>query len=150
MDGIEKIIGRINAAAAEDCAAIAQKAQQESELIRADYAQKVQSAYESAMKSGERELAQEAERIIRNAKLKNRQELLAAKQALLDKAFESAKQKLKALPEDEYIAWLASMASQATKGSGELILDAKDAPLGETELKLAQTISGFLGRHMES
>lgn len=26
----------------------------------------------------------------------------------------------------------------------------EDAPLGETELKLAQTISGFLGRHMES
>jgi AbrB family transcriptional regulator (stage V sporulation protein T) len=26
----------------------------------------------------------------------------------------------------------------------------EDAPLGETEFKLAQTIAGFLGRHMES
>ena len=54
MDGIEKIIGRINAAAVEDCAAIAQSAQQECDAIRTEYAQKVQLAYEKELKNGKR------------------------------------------------------------------------------------------------
>ena len=41
MDGIEKIIERINAASAEECAVIAQEAEKDCEAIRADYAHKV-------------------------------------------------------------------------------------------------------------
>ena len=131
MDGIEKIIGRINAAAAEECAAIAQKAQQDCDVIRAEYAQKVQSAYESAVKSGEVEISLDAEHLIRNAKLDARKEILSAKQEVMNLAFDAAKTKLSTLSEDEYLAWLVNMACEVSNGSGELILSKRDAALGE-------------------
>ena len=131
MDGIEKIIGRINAAAAEECAAIAQKAQQDCDVIRAEYAQKVQSAYESAVKSGEAEISLDAEHLIRNAKLDAREEILSVKQEVLNMAFDAAKVKLSTLSEDKYLAWLVSMACEVSNGSGELILSKRDAALGE-------------------
>ena len=131
MDGIEKIIERINAAAAEECAVIAQKAAEECEVIRADYAHKVQSAYESAVHSGELEINLNAEHSLRNAKLDARKEILFAKQEIIDAAFDAAKKKLCELPEDEYVAWLAAMACEASDGRGELILAARDSALGE-------------------
>ena len=131
MDGIEKIIQRINAAAAEECAAIAQKAAEECDVIRADYAQKVQRAYESAVHSGELEIKLNAERTIRNAKLDARKDILFAKQEILDAAFDAAKQKLCNLPEDEYLAWMAELACKASGGRGELIFNLRDRALGE-------------------
>lgn len=137
MDGIEKIIERINAAAAEERAAIAQKAAAECEVIRADYAQKVQRAYDSAMQSGEREIGLEADRIIRTARLDARKDLLFAKQELLDAAFDAAKKKLSELPEDKYVAWLAALASQVSEGCGEIVLSPRDSKLGTRIIELA-------------
>ena len=107
MDGIEKIIERINAAAAEECAAIAQKAEDECAAIRGEYEKKLQAAYESAIHNGEREINLDTDRLVRNARLDARKELLLAKQNILDGAFQAAKQKLLELPEDgEEMAFL--------------------------------------------
>lgn len=149
MDGIEKIIGRIKAAAAEECAAIAQKAAEESEVIRADYAQKVQSAYESAVRSGELEIKLDAERLIRNAKLDVRKDILFVKQELVDDAFSSAREKLRTLPEDKYVTWLASLACQASNGRGELILSERDYALGEKLVARANEALAAQGRKAE-
>lgn len=137
MDGIEKIIERINAAAAEECAAIAQKAESDCAAIRGEYEKKLQAAYESAIEKGEKEIGLDAERMLRNARLDARKELLLAKQNVLDTAFQTAKEKLLALPEDQYIAWLASLACKASDGSGEIILSARDKELGEKILAKA-------------
>lgn len=130
MDGINKIIERINAAAAEECAVIAQEAAAACEAVRADYAQKVQSAYESAMQSGEVDVSLDAERIVRNANLNARKEVLSVKQEVLEVAFAAAKKKIVELPEDKYVAWMVAMASQASDGAGEIILSQKDSKLG--------------------
>ncbi len=130
MDGIEKIIERINAAAAEECAVIAQEAEKSCEAIRADFAQKVQSAYESAMQSGEVEVSLNAERIVRNANLNARKEVLSVKQEVLDAAFEAAKKKISEMPEDKYVAWMVAMAAEASDGCGEIILSQRDSKLG--------------------
>lgn len=131
MDGIEKITQRINAAAAEECAAIAQKAAEECEVIRAAYAQKVQRAYESAVHNGELEIKLDADRVIRNAKLDARKDILFAKQEILDAAFDAAMQKLCNLPEDEYVAWMSGLACKASGGKGELIFNQRDRAVGE-------------------
>ena len=131
MDGIEKIIERINAASAEECAVIAQEAEKDCEVIRADYAQKVQRVYESAVKNGETEARLVAERFVRNAKLNARKDILTAKQEAMDMAFAAAKAKIEAMDEDKYVAWLADMACEASDGSGELILSKRDAALGD-------------------
>lgn len=149
MDGIEKIIARINASAAEECAQIAQKAAEECEVIRADYAQKVQSAYESAVHSGELKINLDAERIIRNAKLDARKDMLFAKQEILDIAFEAAKKKLSELPEEEYVAWMAAMASEATSGSGELILSPRDSALAQKLVNKANEALAAKGKKAE-
>ncbi|MBQ2960966.1 MAG: V-type ATP synthase subunit E [Oscillospiraceae bacterium] len=137
MDGIEKIIERINAAAAEECAAIAQKAESDCAAIRSEYEKKLQAAYESAIEKGEKEIGLDAERMLRTARLDARKELLLAKQNVLDTAFQTAKEKLLNLPEDQYIAWLASLACKASDGSGEIILSARDKELGEKLLAKA-------------
>ena len=130
MDGINKIIERINAAAAEECAVIAQEAAQACEVIRADYAQKVQSAYETAVQSGELEIGLDADRVVRNAKLNARKEVLSVKQEVLDAAFAAAKKKICEMPEDKYVAWLVALASEASNGVGEVILSQRDAKIG--------------------
>lgn len=130
MDGINKIIERINATAAEECAVIAQEAAAACEVIRADYAQKVQSAYETAIANGELEIGLDADRVVRNAKLNARKEVLTVKQEVLDAAFEAAKKKVCEMPEDKYVAWLVSLASEASNGVGEIILSQRDAKLG--------------------
>ncbi len=129
MDGIEKIIERINSVSAEECASIALQAEKDCELIRADYAQKIQKAYDSAMKSGEIEINLDAERYIRNAKLDARKDILSTKQDILDKVFEAAKSKLKAMPENEYIDWLVSLICKISDGTGEIILSKQDKQL---------------------
>ena len=130
MDGINKIIERINAAAAEECAVIAQEAAQACEVIRADYAQKVQSAYETAVQSGELEIGLDADRVVRNAKLNARKEVLSVKQEVLDAAFAAAKKKICEMPGDKYVAWLVALASEASNGVGEVILSQRDAKIG--------------------
>lgn len=137
MDGIEKIIGRINEAAAEECAQIAQKAEADCELIRAEYAQKVQHAYESAVHSGEQDIKLNAERVVRNANLSARKEVLGVKQELLDAAFKAAKKKLSELDESKYLNWLAGIAARVSDGSGEIILSARDLALGEKLVAMA-------------
>ena len=149
MNGIEKIIERINSAAAEECAVIAQKAAEECEVIRADYAQKVQSAYESAVHSGELEIKLDTERTVRNAKLDARKDLLFAKQEILDSAFEAARQKICTLPENEYLQWMAAMACEASGGSGELILSERDRALGEKLVAMANEALIARGRKGE-
>ncbi len=149
MDGIEKIIQRINAAAAEECAAIAQKAEAESEVIRAEYAQKLQKAYENAIHSGEREIDLDADRVVRNARLNARKQLLGVKQELLDTAFEAARKELCAMPEDKYIDWLAKLACQTSDGSGEIILSPKDAAIGEKLVAKANEALSACGKKAE-
>ncbi len=149
MDGIEKIIEKINSASAEECAAIAQQAEKECELIRTDYDHKIRSAYESAIKSGEIEINLDADHLVRNAKLDARKDILAVKQELLDQVFNAAKSKLKSLPEEEYISWLASLISQVSYGSGEIILAPQDKPLGDRLLAKAQEAMLSAGRKPE-
>lgn len=130
MDGITKITERITAAAAEECAAITKEAEASCEAIRADFAQKAAAAYESAIQSGEIEVSLDAERIVRNANLNARKEVLSIKQEVLDAAFDAAKKKFCDMPEDKYVAWLVAMAADASEGVGEIILSQRDSKLG--------------------
>ena len=149
MEGIEKIIERINAAAADECAVIAQEAEQACEAIRADFAQKVQEAYESAVQSGELEIGLDADRVVRNAKLNARKEVLSVKQEVLDAAFEAAKKKVCEMSEDKYVAWLVALAAEASNGTGEIILSQKDSKLGEQVVAKANEALAAKGKKGE-
>ena len=113
MNGIEKITARITAEADEAAAAVIAEAEKTAEEIRAGYQKKADEAYEARMNEGNTEVRLRAERVERAAKLQSRKDTLALKQSLLECAYDRAKEKLLALPEKDYKAFLASQAGRA-------------------------------------
>lgn len=127
MNGIEKITARIETDVKAEIEEIRKNAEARAAEIRADYEAKAKAAAEKAEAAGREAAARQKERLESAAKMDAKKELLAAKQACLDEAFEQARKKLLALPEDEYVELLARLAVQAsTTGREELIFSQRD------------------------
>lgn len=114
MNGIDKIIGRISGDAQAEIDAILAQANAEAVDIAAQYEAQGKAEADAILARGEKSAAERGERMASVAQLECRKANLAAKQEVLDKAFEAAKQKLLALPQDQYIALLADLAVQAS------------------------------------
>lgn len=146
MNGIDKIIGRISGDAQAEIDAVLAKAKAEAAEITARYETRGRADAEVILKRGEKAAAERGERLASVTQLECRKANLAAKQEVLDKAFEAAKQKLLALPEEQCIALLADLAAQASStGREKLIFSPADrARIGKAVVmaaneKLAQT-----------
>ena len=132
MNGIEKITARITAEADEAAAAVIAEAEKTAEEIRAGYQKKADEAYEARMNEGNTEVRLRAERVERAAKLQSRKDTLALKQSLLECAYDRAKEKLLALPEKDYKAFLASQAGRAAvTGRERIVINSQDRSMGE-------------------
>lgn len=127
MNGIEKITARIETDAKAEVAAILREAEEKAAAIREQY--KVQAAAEAkAAETAGREAAKrQAERLESAAQMDAKKQLLAAKQACLNEAFDKAQKQLLALPDGEYAQLLARMAVKASRtGREEILLNARD------------------------
>jgi len=133
MNGIDKITERITldakaesdrilAAADEKCAAITARAEAEAAAV-----------YDRLVKQGALAADHRAERLVSVAEREAKKQLLAEKQAIIGETFEAAAAKILSLPEDEYAAFLASLAAKSSStGSEEIILSPTDREkLGE-------------------
>ena len=121
MNGIDKIIARMEADTQAECADIAAQAAAEAEAILARYraeADKLLREGEARCKVLERE---QVERLEGGSRLACRQRVLAEKQRMLDEAFARA---AAALP--EYIDLLASLAAENGQGGEALVFSAAD------------------------
>lgn len=127
MKGLDKIIRRIrdDAAAeletirAEGAARVAEvnaAYAAESEKLMADAAEKSRLAAEALLQRGERSDAMEQSKA-----------LLNAKQSCIDEAFAQAAEKLRAMPQAEYVELLVSLAVKNGAGDEELVFSAADA-----------------------
>ena len=105
MKGIEKITARIEADAASEVSAIRADSDQIVAQIRAEYDKKAQEAHDSIVREGEKENAQRASRIERNAQLEAKRAVLAMKQEMVSQAFSIAEKKLAQMPEADYVAF---------------------------------------------
>ena len=125
MTGIEKITGRIAADAQAEIDAVLAEAQTKADGIKAKYDAQAQQEYETLTRRG-KTAAQEREKNLRSsAQMESRKLVLAAKQEMLDKAFERALEKLCALDDKKMTALLAALAVKASvTGEEELILSA--------------------------
>lgn len=146
MNGIGKIISRISGDAQAEIDAVLTKAKAEAAEITARYETQGRADAEVILKRGEKAATERGERLASVTQLECRKANLAAKQEVLDKAFEAAKQKLLALPEEQCIALLADLAAQASStGREKLIFSPADrARIGKAVVmaaneKLAQT-----------
>lgn len=127
MQGIETITGRIQADAQAEIDKIHADAAQKAEKIRADYAARVEREAADILARGENSAAERESRLVSAAQMDAGKMTLAAKQELLDQAFQLALDKLLHLPESDYIALLAKLAvSASAAGTEYLILNAAD------------------------
>lgn len=133
MNGIEKITARIAAEAQAEAAKLIAAAQEQAELIRADYEKKAQSEYDALVLSARSSAQQQTQRQGSAAQLEARKAMLGLKQELIAAAYSKAQEKLLALPEDEYVKFLAKLAADASvSGDEEILLNsAEREKLGE-------------------
>ena len=127
MNGIEKITERIEGDAQREIDAVLNAARAEAEGITQRY--QAQAGRESAdlVARGEKAAAERVERLGSVAQLEARKLALAAKQEMLDRAFELALQKLCTLPAEEYIDLLAALTVKAAQsGKEQVIFSRKD------------------------
>ena len=127
MNGIEKITERIAAQNDTDIKALMNRAEAQAKAVYEGYAAAADDDYKATVKKGEKDARERVERLGSVAQLEARKLQLAAKQEMLEKAFELAYQKLLSLPEDQYAQLLTRLAVGAsTTGSEALIFSQTD------------------------
>ena len=127
MNGIDKIIGRISGDAQTEIDAILAHAREQAEQIAQRSKAQGESEAADILERGRQDAQTSGERLAAMAQLECRKANLAAKQALINEAFEAARQKLLDLPQEEYVKLLAGLAVKAAPhGRGQLIFSPAD------------------------
>lgn len=122
MDGIEKITAKIAADAQSEIDALTAQAKQEAADITADFQAQAAALKRELRAKGEQAAAERGERMASVAQLERRKAELAAKQALLDRSFDRALEKLCSLKDAEYIDLLARLIAEASATGREEVL----------------------------
>ena len=144
MNGIEKIAGRILSDAQAEAEAVRQEAEASANEVRQQAQRDAAAMKAQLIREGEAEADALYARLVASADTDAKKSALSVKQELLNKAFALAVDKLRALPEADYIRLLASLADKASEtGSEQVILNADDREkFGEAVVKAANAISG--------
>ena len=127
MNGIERITQRISADAQAEMDRVLGEARAEAEKITAKY--QAQAAAEAADLDArnKKAAAEREEPLPGTAQMEARKAALAAKQEMVEKAYDLALQKLCSLPEEKYTAVLAELLVRASStGKEEVIFSEAD------------------------
>lgn len=148
MNGIEKIIDRISGDAQREIDDVLAQARAEAAEITAKYQAQAQAEADEILARGEKAAAERGERLASVAQLECRKGVLAAKQEVIEEAFQLAMTKLIQLPQEEYVALLADLAVQASaKGNEKLIFSVADrARVGKAVVLAANQKLGERGQ----
>ena len=152
MNGIEKIVSRIESEAGQEADKIRAEAQAQCEEIGNQYEKTAQDEYWRIVRAGVKDCELRVQHLSKTAAMEAKKSLLSLKQEMILCAFERAKELIRALPEGEYVAFLARMAAQAASvGTEEVIFNDRDkkqfgnaAVDGANELLKARGISAKL------
>ena len=127
MNGIEKITARIaEDGKAENDALLAQARAQAAE-IAAKYQAEAKAAADDILAQGRKSAEARARHLDSTAQMECRKAVLAAKQDVIEEAFQAAHKKLLDLPQAEYVTFLAGLAAKASvTGKEKLIFSADD------------------------
>lgn len=148
MNGIEKIIDRISSDAQREIDQVLAQARAEAAKITAQYQAQAQAEAEEILARGAKAAAERGDRLASVAQLECRKGVLAAKQEVVEEAFQLAMEKLTRLPQEEYVALLADLAVEAAgKGSEALIFSVADrARVGKAVVMAANQKLGDRGQ----
>ena len=127
MNGIEKITDRIRAEAEAEAAAALSEAEKSADAVRADFAAQAGELEKTMLAQGTEEIGQKVQRAERASRLEAKKDILTLKQELVSEAYRRATEKILAMPEDDYAAFLAREAGNAAlTGKEEIILNPDD------------------------
>jgi V/A-type H+-transporting ATPase subunit E len=127
VNGIQRIIDRIEADAADERAQIAAEAEARCATIEAAYAEAAQAEYQKITARGEKTASQLLERRAGAAATEAKKQILATKQEMVQAAFDRAAWLLSELPDDRYIPLLARLAFRASRtGTETLVFSPRD------------------------
>ena len=128
MNGIEKIISRINSDAANDAAAIKAASDEKCAAIREEYTNRANSEFAQLCADGKTAAETRYERLCGAARLQSKKDLLEEKQLLIGEAFDLAVEKLVALPDGDYIDLCARLAAKAAvSGEEEMVFSVSES-----------------------
>ena len=126
MNGLEKIVARMEADTQAACEALAASAAENAAAILRDCQAQADAAAQDSAQRAAAQAAAHLEHLNGSSQLACRQRVLAAKQQLIDEAFTRTAQVLTALPQAEYVDLLASLAAENGSGDEELLLSKTD------------------------
>jgi len=127
MNGIEKIISRIDADAAAEAAEIKAASDAKCAALREEYDKRAEAEYAQLAADGKTAADTRYERLCGAARLQAKKDLLEEKQQLIGEAFGKAVDTLAAIPENEYVDLCAKLAAKAAfSGEEEMVFSPAD------------------------
>ena len=140
MKGTEKIIAHIESDAKAQADQLLAEAAQKCAEIKTKYEEQASRLYGEKIRDGVKACQAQEDGALRISKMEARKSVLSVKQEMVEKSFSLAAEKIVSLPEERYIAFLSSLAKNAsTSGDEEVILNDRDrAAVGD---KLLQEIN---------
>lgn len=126
MNGLEKIVARMEADTQAACDALAVSAAENAAAILRDCQAQADAAAQDSAQRAAAQAAAHLEHLNGSSQLACRQRVLAAKQQLIDEVFARTAQALTALPQAEYVDLLATLATENGSGDEELLLSKTD------------------------
>ena len=122
MNGLEKLTGQIDADVQKEVDAALVQARSQAQEIQSWYESQAQIQVEAIRRKGQQDAVFRQERLVDEAKMQARRDILATKQELIGRAFDLALEKLLELPEKEYVALLSDLAVKASSTGKEAII----------------------------
>lgn len=127
MDGIERMIQKLQVDAQTEIDAVLAAAQSDADAITARYAARAQAECTQLLEKGRREAADQEERLDGLARMEAKKRVLAAKQEMIGRAFDEAAECMVNLPDEEYQDLLRRLALNAcTTGREKLVFSVED------------------------
>lgn len=127
MNGIEKITAKLSADCDLELEAIRSETAAQCLLIREAGDKAAQEEYWRLVKLGVKDCEQRVSHLSRTAQMEAKKSVLTLKQEMVSRAFDRARELILELPEEQYVAFLARMAAQASStGLEELYFSARD------------------------
>ena len=127
MNGIEKIIARIQQDAQAEMDALMEKAREEAAGVEETFRREAQAEAAALAAKAEKAAAEREERMVSSAQMEKRKTLLAARQSMVEQAYETALEELCTLPHAVYVETLTALLLRASaKGNEEVIFSKAD------------------------
>ncbi len=143
MNGLERITSRIEAEAQSEIDGILDAGKAETQRIVDGWRARIDEESRALAAKNEKAAAEREERLKSAAEMDARKTILAAKQEMVDAAYDLALDKLCALPEGEKLELLSSLLARASaSGEEEAVFSAADAALGAKAVEKANAASG--------